>query len=357
MEIIRWGVIGAGGIARRRTIPEGILAAPGAELTAVYAPNSGRDIARQFGVRAVVAESDLYDEDVDAVYIASPVDCHRRQVEQAAAAGCHVLCEKPLALSVDDAQQMVSACDAAGVTLGVGFMMRHHAHHQRAAEMVRCGAIGKPVYARAQLSCWYPPAVNAWRQDPQRSGGGSLPDLASHCIDLLEFILNASVRSVFCHKANVIHPYPVEDVTIALLEFSNGVVATVDCLFNAPDESVRNRLELYGSGGSLLAEGTIGQSQSGALEWLPGRNAVGYDADQHRIELGKTITFPLPIGNLYRAQIEDFCRAIHEARAPMASGRQGLWIQQVLAACDRSAIDGAQTLMNSSDLKRGATSR
>lgn len=349
MARVRWGVIGAGGIARRRTIPEGILAAADAELTVVYSPNSGAEVARQFGVRVAATEAEVYESDVDAVYIASPVDCHRRQVERAASAGLHILCEKPLATNLADAKQMVAACESAGVTFGVNFMMRQHAHHRRVAELVRTYAIGKPVYARAQLSCWYPPAIGAWRQDPQRGGGGALPDLASHCIDLLEFMLGQKVSSVFCMKANIVHTYPVEDAAIVLLEFCGGAVATVDCLFNAPDEAVRNRLELYGSKGSLLAEGTIGQAQSGTLQWLRGPAAGGYEAGQKRVEAGAAIDFPLPEGNLYRAQIEDFCEAIGQQRQPLASGVQGMEIQRVLAACDRSAAYGAKMQISSLD--------
>lgn len=341
MDRIRWAVMGAGGIARRRTIPEGILAADNAELVAVYAPNSGLDVARQFGVAAAESEESLFDFDFDAVYVASPVDCHRRQVELAAAAGRSVLCEKPLALNVEDAEKMAAACASEGVTLGVGLMMRFHPFHRQAAELVQSGELGVPVYARAQLSCWYPPDPNAWRQDPARSGGGSLPDLASHCIDLLEMILGQRVKSVVCRKANLVHDYRVEDTAVVMLEFTNGTLATVDCLFNVPDAAVPNRLEIYGSLGSLLAEGTIGQGQAGELQWRRTKSESNYDSQQQRGGSDTTTNFSLAKGNLYLAQIEDFGRAIVEHREPIATGRQGVWIQRVLAACDRSATDSA----------------
>ena len=341
MEVIRWGVMGAGGIARRRTIPEGILSADNARLAVVYSPQSGREVAEQFGVPWAASEEALFDVDFDALYVASPVDCHRRQVERAAAAGRHVLCEKPLAVDVADAAAMVEACRRAGVLLGVGFMMRMHPHHRRAAALVAAGGLGRPVYARAQLSCCYPPAANAWRQVPARSGGGTLPDLASHCLDLLEMILGDRIRAVQCRKANLVFDYPVEDSAVVLVEFAGGTLATVDCLFNVPDESVKNRLEIYGSLGSLLAEGTLGQSQLGALRWLPGKSSPGYDALQRRTAHDVQAEESLPPGSLYRAQIEDFSRAVQTGTESAAPGRQGLWIQRVLAACHRSAETGA----------------
>ncbi len=327
MARIRWGVMGAGGIARRRTIPEGILPAANAELVAVYSPHSGQEVAAQFGVPAARTEAALFDYDFDAVYIASPVNCHRRQVELAAASGRHVLCEKPLGLSAADVEPMLAACEQAGVTLGVGTMMRHHPHHRRAAELVQRGDLGGISYVRAQLSYSYPPQAGAWRQDPAQGGGGPLPDLAPHCLDLLEMIVGSPISSVTCRLANRVHQYAVEDTAIILLEFASGVIGTVDCLFCTPDECVRNRLEVYGSQGSLLADGTLGQLQAGTLEWLQAGSTSG-----------PTIQ-PLPPGNLYRAQIDDFSQAILDRRAPVSTGAQGLWIQRLLDACQQSSAE------------------
>ena len=357
MAVVRWGVVGAGGIARRRMIPEGILTVPEAQLEIVYAPNSGHDVAKQFGVRAADREEDVYAAGLDAVYVASPVDCHRRQVEQAAAAGLHVLCEKPLALNVDDARSMVEACEDAGVLLGVGFMMRHHPHHQRAAALVQSDAIGVPVYARAQLSYWYPPLAGAWRQMPERGGGGAMPDLASHCIDLLEYILGATVHSVFCHKAQRVHSYSVEDTIVILLEFSTGVVATVDCLFSTPDAGVRNRLELYGSQGSLLAENTLGQIQTGTLELTATGPADKDVVDPSLVNPASTVAYSLPQGNLYHSQVVDFCDAIRHGCPPVASGRQGLWIQSVLAGCRQSASEDRRVELDPVDFVAAAIRR
>jgi len=337
MDRIRWAVIGAGGIARRRTIPEGIVPADSAELVAVYAPNSGQEVGNQFNVPSATSEAELYSLSWDALYVASPVDCHCRQVVQAAAIGRHVLCEKPLALTAAEAERMVSACEEAKVKFGTAFMMRNHAQHQQALNLVRAGTLGAVTYARAQLSCWYPPMENAWRQDLSRSGGGVIPDLASHCFDLLEMICGKRITQVSCFTGNQVHTYSVEDSVAVLLRFDDGALATVDCLFNVPDECSKNRLEIYGTQGSILAEGTIGQGSLGTLQLLVNDQASGYDAQQLRSSTSKGGSLQANAKNVYRAQIEGFSRAILQDHEPPVTGRQGLHIQKVLEACYQSA--------------------
>jgi predicted dehydrogenase len=335
---VRWGVLGAGGIARRRTIPEGILAASNATLAAVYDVRDCDAIAKQFGAIPCRDEADLLRQEIDAVYIATPVFQHCDQVKRAAAAGKHVLCEKPLGLSVDEAAQVVDACRAANVKLGVGLLMRFHACHRAAQQMIRDGKLGRPVLGRAQLSCWYPPAEGAWRQQPALGGGGSLVDMGCHCIDLLEMFFGRTTR-VWCTTGHLVHDYPSEDTAAVLLEFEGGARGVVDCLFNVPDESVRNRLELYGSEGSLLAEQTIGQGPAGTLCFRPRAGGAGYDAAQQRADAGGQTIVPTPV-NTYLAEVEAFSAAILDDRTPPVDGEAGLWSQRVVAACYESARTG-----------------
>ena len=257
---VKWGVLGSGGIARRRTIPEGLIPADNARLMAVYDLNTAinSEVATQFGAKPVGSVAELLAQDLDAIYIASPPNVHREQALACAHAGKHVLCEKPLGLTVADAEVMVSACQKAGVALGTAFMMRFHAQHQAALQLIREGCLGKPVLARAQLSCWYPPMEGAWRQDPIQGGGGSLMDMGGHCLDLLEMFFGP-VRTVSCFTSRTVHSYPSEDSAVATVQFTNGALGIVDTFFCMPDEASQNRLELYGSLGSILAHGTIGQ--------------------------------------------------------------------------------------------------
>ena len=223
------------------------------------------EVAAEYGARPCASEAELLAADVDVVYIATPAFEHYAQIQRAAEAGKHVLCEKPLSLTVEECDRALDICAAKGVQLGTGFMMRFHAQHQAALEYLREGRLGLPILGRAQLSCWYPPIPGAWRQEPEKGGGGSLMDMGGHCIDLLEMFLGRAV-SVFCSTGNLVQQYASEDTATVLLEFESGARGMVDCLFNVPDISSLNRLELYGSLGSILAEGTIGQENPAG--WL-----------------------------------------------------------------------------------------
>ena len=340
-EKVRWGVLGSGGIARRRTIPEGIVPGENAELAAVYDVDAraNREVAEQFGAEACAGEEELLARgDVDAVYVATPAGLHHAQTLAAAAAGKHVLCEKPLGLSVAEARGMTDACARAGVKLGVGFMMRFHAHHREGLRLIEAGKLGRLVYGRAQLSCWYPPIDGAWRQDPQAGGGGSLMDMGGHCIDLLEMLFGR-VRTVCCRVGRLVHGYASEDAATTLLEFDGGAQGTVDAFFCVPDASSRNRLEIYGSRGSLLAEGTIGQSPGGTMVAHLEAETEGYDARQARGEAEGLAIAPSPV-NTYRAEIEEFSAAILEGRQPANGPQLGLRSAMVLAACYEAARTG-----------------
>ena len=345
---VKWGVIGSGGIARRRTIPEGIRPADNAQLTAVFGVNQSTngEVAEQFGVTAATTVEQLLRGDVDAVYIASPPGAHLEQTLACARAGKHVLCEKPLALAVSDAEAMVAACARAGVRLGTAFMMRFHAQHQAARQLVRDGALGRPVFARAQLSCWYPPIAGAWRQDPALGGGGSLMDMGGHCLDLLEMFFGP-VKAVSCFTSRAVHSYASEDSAVATLQFANGALGSVDAFFCMPDEASQNRLELYGSLGSILAQGTIGQGAQGEMTAFLKDDAGVYDAQQTRTANGGFRISPPPV-NPYRAEIEEFSQAILENRAPSNSDGLGLQSQRVLAACYESARTGIVSEINPS---------
>ncbi len=337
---IKWGVIGSGGIARRRTIPEGIANAKNAKLVSVYDLNQEANtaVAKEFNAIASKSLTELLDSDIDAVYVASPVNLHLEHTVAAAKAGKHVLSEKPLGLNIEEAEKMIRTCKDAGVKLGTGFMMRFIAQHQEALKLIREGSLGKPVYGRAQLSCWYPPITGAFRQDPKLGGGGSLVDMGSHCIDLLEMFFG-KVKSVSCFINNSVHDYKSEDSAVVLLFFENGAMASVDTYFCIPDNSSKNILELYGSKGSILAKGTIGQGSAGEMiAYLEG-GVSGYDAKQARAAGGGIVINPAPV-NPYLAEIEEFGNAIINNREPANSFSIGLQSQKVIAACYNSAKTG-----------------
>lgn len=340
---VRWGVIGCGGIADRRTIPEGIMPADNSELVAVMDIDEGKakDVASKYGVpKWYASDVELVrDQNVDAVYIATPVNVHAKQVLMAAENGKHVLCEKPLAMTMDDCRKVAEACRVAGVKLGVGLMMRFHACHRAMREVIASGEIGKPVMGRAQLTCWYPRIPGAWRQDPAQSGGGALMDLGIHTIDLLRTLLG-EVQAVIAFAENVVQEYPVDDSSVVLLRFVSGAMGVVESFFNIPDAAAQNALEIYGTKGCILARGTIGQGSSGSFV-VYSSFQEGYEAKQTRTsgDISVREVVPEPV-NIYQAEIEAFADAILHDTEPPVSAEDGNRSMECLLAAYQSAREG-----------------
>jgi predicted dehydrogenase len=283
---VRWGVIGCGGIAARRTIPEFQAMVSNAELISVMSRSleRARQIADKFNIpHCCATEAELLAQDIDAVYIATPPNVHCRQTILAAEAGKHVLCEKPMAITLKEVDDMEAACSRASVKFMLAFCMRNNSYNQKARELVQTGALGQMVMGRAQLTCWYPAIHGAWRQDVSISHGGALIDMGTHCLDLLEWIMGSKLMEVTGFQDLMSHTYAtkVEDASTIVGRFSNSAHAIVDNYFNIPDGAAGNRLELYGTRGSIIAQQTIGQDQGGEMFSII-RPQQTYDANQMR---------------------------------------------------------------------------
>jgi len=330
--MIRWGVIGCGGIAYRRTIP-GMMLSANSELYAVMdsSPAASEQVKAEFGAKyaCTTAEELLALDEVDAVYIASPVFCHRAQAMAAADAGKHILLEKPLGLTVAEAEEIAAYCRARGVKLGVGLMMRFSAYHQKMRELIAAGTLGEIVSMRAQLTCWYPDIPGAWRQDKALSGGGALMDMGIHCIDLLQYISGTRVSSLSCFAQTQTFSYSTEDSAALLVKMDSGATAFVDANFNIPDEAAECRMEFYGTKGSLLARGTIGQTESGEVILTAPEAVGGYDAAQERTA-GVARPIAVDCGNMYEKEITAFANAILTDTEPPIPAQDGIFVQRIV---------------------------
>lgn len=342
--MVNWGVIGCGGIADRRTIP-GMMQAKNARLVAVMdvVPEATRRVQEKYACPKSydTAEALLADPEIQAVYIATPVYLHKDQVIAAARAGKHILVEKPLALNTAQGREMIEAVKAAGVYATEGYMMKFHSLHRRAKEIIDSGTLGKIVLMRAQLSCWYPEIPGAWRQDPALGGGGALMDMATHLYDLMRWFVG-EVQEVTALVDTLVFNYKSDDASSTLLKFKSGAHGFVDAFFCVPDASVLSRLEIYGSRGSILAEGTIGQGSGGTMMAYVEERERGYDAQQAR-EAADVKPKPItadPV-NPYTAEIEYLSRCIEEKQPPeMNSLEEGLRTLAVAEAAYRSARTG-----------------
>jgi len=163
-------------------------------------------------------------------------------------------------------------------------------------------------------------------------------DMGGHTIDLLEMFFG-DVTKVSCAINSTVHKYKAEDSATAILTFASGALATVDTFFCIPDVASLNVLELYGSKGSILAKGTIGQGVAGEMTAYLEKGDAGYSAKQARSKAGGMPMTPKPV-NTYKAEIEEFSQAILGRREPVNNAQIGLHSQKVLDACYRSARTG-----------------
>jgi len=339
--MVNWGIIGCGGIARRRMLPASAEMKRSKFVALMDADRAATDAAAaEYGARACYTEAELLaDPEVQAVYIATPVFLHHDQVIQAARAGKHVLIEKPIALTLEQGEAMVAACREAGVYLVEGYMMKYHSLNAAAREMVARGDIGQVVFARGQLTCWYPPIPGAWRQDPKLGGGGALIDMATHCYDLLEYIIGSPIAEVFAFADTLTHGYPVDDSSTTLLKFASGAHGVVDAFFDVPDAAGQARLELFGNKGSIQGEGTIGQAPGGKMVAYLSDSGKDYDPQQSKESLdvdARQVTAE-PV-NMYAAEVDYLSKCIEDGAAPtFNTGEHGLHILRVAKAAYESA--------------------
>lgn len=341
MKKVKWGVIGCGGIADRRTIP-GMMEAENAELIAVMDSNkeSSERVKEKYGVKYAFdrAEDLLALDEIEAVYIASPVFCHLEQVTMAAKAKKHILLEKPMGLDVKEAEKINEICKTEGVKLGVGLMMRFAAYHQKLHELIKEGVLGEIVSARAQFTCWFPEMENNWRQQKELSGGGALMDLGIHTVDLLRYITDLEVTEVAAMTGNQIFKYNVEDAGSIIMRLSNGAVAYVDSNFNVPDSASVSKFEIYGTNGSVVLYNTLSQDDGGEIEMICADNSRGYDAMQSRGDV-KTQDIKVEFGNMYTKEIETFSNAILNNEEVFITAQDAIRSQKVIESAYKSNIN------------------
>ncbi len=334
MTEIRWGLIGCGDIARKRVAPA-MRDLDGHSIRAVARRDSSRaeEFARGFGAEThyATAEELLADPEINAVYLATPVNLHLPHTLMAAAAGKHVLCEKPMALDSAECDRMIEACDRAGVLLGVAYYRRFYPAVLEIKRRLEQKAIGRPVLARALAAeYWDYPDDHPfkWRLTRAEGGGGPLMDFGSHRIDILLDILGP-VTQVSAFSDRLIFEREVEDCALVTMRHASGaqsVVGAFHTIGPAADE-----LEVFGSRGKVIVE-TLNQSLM----------QINSDGREETLELP-------PHPNLHLPLIEDFGRAVLENRKPRVTGRTGRLTSRVIEAAYRSSREGVTVGVDTSD--------
>ena len=254
MALLRWGILGCGDVAEHKGGPP-LYTVEGSSLIAVA--RRDREKAEAFAARHgakrayYTVEALLADDEINAIYIATPPYLHCVQTILAAQAGKHVLCEKPMGMDVAECRQMIDVCHENNVTLMIAYYRSFFPNVVKMKELMGVGAIGEIVLARVNHTTFYDPSGHewsAWRTDSHISGGGVLMDLGSHRIDLLMHLLG-NVASACGYAETVQFPYPVDDSAVFTLRFENGThaVANINWSVGIPVDEV----EVYGTKGSL----------------------------------------------------------------------------------------------------------
>jgi predicted dehydrogenase len=288
---------------------------PNCELVAVARGGArhAESFAREFGAgRWSERWEDLIaDEEIDAIYVATPVYLHAAQTIAAAEAGKHVLCEKPMAISVGECDRMIEACRANNVKLGIAYYRHFYPIIARIKEILASGEIGTPAVAQINAFEWFDPGPDhprRWLLDKKQSGGGPMFDFGCHRIEVL-MNLFGTVIDTKCSLSNVLFEREVEDTAVAVLRFAAGPSAVVTVTHAARER--QDSLDIFGSRGSLhvpiLNKGEM------LIRIGDDERTESYSMDE----------------NVHRPLIDDFVRAMRSGVAPAVTGEMGFEVARI----------------------------
>lgn len=330
---VGWGLIGASTIAKEWVIGA-IRAQAGAEVVAVMSSNAQRasDYAKANKIAKSYDSVDalLRDPAVDAIYISTTNELHKEQTLAAAAAGKHVLCEKPLALNVADARAMVEACRKAGVVMGTNHHLRNAASHGAIRAAIKAGRIGTPLSARVFHAVYLPPHLQGWRITKPEAGGGVILDITVHDVDTLRFILDDDpVEVTALAQSGGMAAAGLEDAAMSVFRFKSGLIAQTHDGFTTKYAGAG--IEVHGTEGSLFGRDVMTQRPVGTVTL--------------RTEKGEE-ELPLVPENLYVRALRAFHAAMHGEGSPSATGEDGVWSLAAGVATQEAARTGRVIKIN-----------
>jgi 1,5-anhydro-D-fructose reductase (1,5-anhydro-D-mannitol-forming) len=332
MTTLRWGLIGASTIAAQHMIAA--IRANGGDAVAVVSASADRaaTFARDHAIAHGTSRLDdlLGSDDVDAVYISTTNELHRDQVFAAAAAGKHVLCEKPLALTLDDARAMVERCRARGVVMGTNHHLRNAATHRAMREAIKAGRIGRPLFARVFHAVYLPPNLQGWRIEKPEAGGGVILDITVHDADTLRFVLDDEPVAVTAMTSRGgMGREGLEDGVMGALRFASGLVAQFHDAFTT--RYATTGFEVHGEAGSLIGTDCMTQAPKGdiVLRSKDGETRLAIDHE-----------------NLYARSVRLFQEAVAGRGSPAASGEDGIKSLSVALSTREAARAGRETAID-----------
>jgi len=331
---MRWGLIGASSIAENHMISA--LCQAGQHLAAVYSTTLPR--AESFAARNNIPKATatldtlLSDPDIDAVYISSTNEKHYPQALAAIAAGKHIICEKPLGMTLAEATQMVRAAETAGLTFATNHHLRCSGSHRTLRALIAQGRIGRLLSLRVFHAVNLPEHLRGWRINDPGAGGGVIPDITVHDADVTRFLTGEDPQTVVAQMCASGMGEGVEDSAMSVWTLPSGAMVMAHQSFTHPFAG--SGLEVHGTEGSIFARGVMTQRPVGEIELVTakGRESI-----------------PFPDHNLYVQAVTEFVAATEGRGQPAASGRDGIASLAVALAVREAARTGQRQTVDYGD--------
>lgn len=329
---MRWALIGASTIAAQYMIGA-IRAQNGGEILRVVSGSAARgaNYAREHGIPKSGTDLDeaLADPAVEAVYISTTNEKHLSQAMAAIAAGKHVLCEKPLAMTLADAAVMVVAAEKAGVVFATNHHLRCSGSHRTVRDLITGGRIGKVLSLRIFHAVHLPENLQGWRINSAEAGGGVIPDITVHDADVTRFLLGEDPQTVVAQMTASGMGQGVEDSAMSVWSMPSGAMVMSHESFTHPFAG--SGFEVHGTEGSIFARGVMTQKPVGEIELVTkaGRENV-----------------PYPAHDLYVQGVSEFVAATQGKGKPAATGWDGVKSLAVAFAVREAAATGNRLTVN-----------
>lgn len=335
MEKVKWLLVGAGDISKKRVAPA-LAGVEKSEIAGICDLNreSAEALANEFKVTKVFTDfpEALSKSKADAVYLAVPVCLHIPMAIEALKAGKNVLIEKPLGLTAEECKPLLEIAEKSGKKAGCAYFRRFFPRYLYTKKMLDGGEFGQVVLIRMVYFSWFAPSANDgkyWRVVRAKSGGGPLSDMGTHMFDVLTGLFGLPV-SVYAKCDNLVHKWDVEDSAVILMRMQNGAYVTAS--FNWNSQTWRHEFEVIGT--------------KAKINWLP------YDGGQVVKTTGRqTDNLDLPCAeNVHQPLVEDFVRAILEDRTPVASLSEAFKTNLLLDAVYQSARENREVILKNKNM-------
>ncbi|RKY69685.1 MAG: gfo/Idh/MocA family oxidoreductase [Candidatus Latescibacterota bacterium] len=339
---IGFGIIGCGTIAPWHA--DSVARIEGARLVAVsdVVEEAARKMGQKYQANWYTDYQKILErEDVDVVCVLTPSGMRKEIVLKAAEAGKHVVVEKPIEVTLERIDQMIGACEQAGVKLAVIFQNRFLPGPRRVKEAMEEGKLGKPILGDAYIK-WYRTQQyydsGGWRGTWRYDGGGALMNQSIHTIDLLLWIMGP-VHSVSAKMATLAHKIEVEDLAVATLRFASGALGVIEGS-TALYPGFASRLEIHGENGSLILKGEqvvaweLKDGEQIPLPFPPQKAAAGGQADPTKIS-----------AEGHYLQLKDMVEAVRANREPLVNGKEGRKAVELIRAIYQSAESGEEVCL------------